>query len=280
MLNRVLRYSLRLPRRGLSLAARQVLGTVTHVSTRASVVGLTFDDGPDPEYTPRLLEILHRHGARATFFMAGEAARQHPELVRQVAQAGHAIGNHGWDHPSFPFISRGERLAQMRNCAQAVKPYGVKLFRPPYGDQNLASRLDAFWLGYQVIMFSVATDDWCGADAVSIADQIERRVRPGSVVVLHDRLANALNEAYFDRAEMIQAVRILLERLGQRFRFVTVPELLRQGRAQKELWCKEGKPELLNQLRRRHGAERRYTQPPTRGWGASLCNLLIETSPR
>ena len=86
------------------------------------MVGLTFDDGPDPEYTPRLLEILHRHGARATFFMAGEAARQHPELVRQVAQAGHAIGNHGWDHPSFPFISRDERLAQMRTALKQSNP--------------------------------------------------------------------------------------------------------------------------------------------------------------
>jgi len=280
MVNRVLRFILRLPRKGFSLAVRQVLGTVTHVSTRDSMVALTFDDGPDPEYTPRLLEILRRHGAHATFFMIGEAARQCPELVRRVAEAGHAIGNHGWDHPSFPFISRRERLAQIRDCAEAVKPYGAKLFRPPYGDQNLASRVDAFLLGYQVVMFSVATDDWCGGDAVSIANQVERRIRAGSVVVLHDRLADALDESYFDRAEMIQAVEILLKRLGPRFRFVTVPELLRHGRAQKELWCKEVKPELLNQLQRPQGAARRYSRPPTRGWRAGLRNLLIETSPR
>jgi peptidoglycan/xylan/chitin deacetylase (PgdA/CDA1 family) len=82
---------------------------------------MTFDDGPDPEYTPRLLDILKKYQVHATFFiMVGEAAHNHPKLVRQVAQAGHAVGNHSWDHPSFPLISGRERRAQIRACAEAI----------------------------------------------------------------------------------------------------------------------------------------------------------------
>lgn len=77
-------------------------GTITSVTTRAPVVALTFDDGPHLEYTPRLLDILQRYQASATFFMIGEVAQKHPELVQLVAQAGHAIGNHSWDHRFFP----------------------------------------------------------------------------------------------------------------------------------------------------------------------------------
>src|SRR3990172_5069992 len=102
---------------------RRVLGTVTHVSTHASVVALTFDDGPHPEFTPRLLDILDKHQAQATFFMIGAAAQRYPDLVRRAAQAEHAIGNHSWDHPSFPLITGRERRAQMRACAQAITPY-------------------------------------------------------------------------------------------------------------------------------------------------------------
>ena len=82
-----------------------VPGTITGVTTRDPVAALTFDDGPHPEYTPLLLNILERYQARATFFMIGDAAQRHPDLVRQVAQGGHAIGNHSWDHPFFPSLS-------------------------------------------------------------------------------------------------------------------------------------------------------------------------------
>src|SRR5262247_3415195 len=169
------RYSVRILRKLFLLATQTVLGTTTHVNTLDPVVALTFDDGPDPVYTPRLLDILEIHGAHATFFMTGEAAQRHPELVKRVAQGGHAIGNHSWNHPSFPLISGRERREQIRACAKATAPYGKRLFRPPYGEQNIASRFAPLLLGYQVIMFDVSTDDWCGADAVSIADQLERQ---------------------------------------------------------------------------------------------------------
>jgi peptidoglycan/xylan/chitin deacetylase (PgdA/CDA1 family) len=241
-----------------------VLGTVISVSTRDPVVALTFDDGPDPEYTPRLLEILERYGARATFFMTGEAAQKHPDLVRRVSQAGHTIGNHTWDHPSFPLISRRERRWQIHRCEKALAPYGLRLFRAPYSDLNLVARIHLLLLGYEVVMFSSWTDDWCGGDAFSIADQLEQRTQPGAIVVLHDRLSDALESSYFNREAMLQGLETFLTRTGHRFRFVTVPELLRHGRAEKEYWCREPKLELLNQLRRQEGPGRRYGEAAPR----------------
>jgi peptidoglycan/xylan/chitin deacetylase (PgdA/CDA1 family) len=259
------RYPLRAVRKVFSMTARKVIGTITHVSTTEPLVALTFDDGPHAEYTPRLLDILESYHARGTFFMIGEAAQAHPELVRRIAAGGHAIGNHSWNHPSFPLITGRERRAQIRQCASVLAPYGERLFRPPYGEQNIASRLDALLLGYQSIMFNIATDDWCGGDVVSIVTQIERQIRPGSVVVLHDRLFDVLQEAYFDREAMLEAVRLLLSRLGDRFHFVTVPELLRRGRPQKEIWSKAANLQLLNRLVTKKGPGRRYVQHATGG---------------
>jgi peptidoglycan/xylan/chitin deacetylase (PgdA/CDA1 family) len=265
-------YALRIVRKLFSLVALNVIGTITHVVTQDPVVALTFDDGPDPEYTPRLLDILERHHARATFFMVGKNAESYPELVQRVAQSGHAIGNHSWDHPSFPLISGLKRRAQIRACARAIAPYGKRLFRPPYGMQNLVSRLDAALLGYQVVTWNVVTTDWCGGNAVSIAEQVERQVRPGCVIVLHDRLFDVLEEPYFDREPLLEAVQILLHRLSDRYQFVTVPELLRQGRPQREIWYKEADLELLNKLSREEGPGRRYTQNTRSNWLISLLN--------
>lgn len=270
----IARYCLRAIQRLFSIATGNVIGTVTRVATREAIMALTFDDGPDPEYTPRLLEILERYGAHATFFMTGEAAQAHPELVRRVAEAGHAIGNHSWDHPSFPLISGRERRAQIRACGKALFPYGERLFRPPYGEQNIASRIDAFLLGYQVIMFDVSTHDWCGGDAATIARQLERKIRPGSIVVLHDRLVDALDQSYFSRESTLEAVRMFLDAVGERFRFVTIPELLRHGKEQKEIRYKKPDLELLNRLMQLGTPGRRYTKTATRAWIAKVLSLF------
>src|SRR5215470_16653131 len=160
---------------------RGVLGTITHVATDSPVVALTFDDGPDPTWTPRLLEILATRNARATFFMLGRAAAAHRDLVRDVARAGHAIGNHSWDHPSFPLISGAERRAQISRCADALAPHGGRLFRPPFGQQSFASRIDAFVLGYRVVTWNVVAWDWLDHDAEWMTQQLLDRIRAGSI---------------------------------------------------------------------------------------------------
>lgn len=239
---------------------RRMMGTITHVSTQDSVAALTFDDGPDPETTPRLLDILAKHQAFATFFMVGEVAQRYPELVQQVAQAGHAIGNHSWDHPSFPAISAGERRTQLRAWAGAVNPYGQRIFRPPYGHQNTASYFDARRLGYQVVTWNIVAQDWLDHEASWMVNKIMTQIKPGSIILFHDALYDAAEEKYTNREPTLAAVDTLLEQLRGQFRFVTIPDLFQRGQPQKQNWSMKGDIAWLNSLKKQEGKTRRYVR--------------------
>jgi len=205
-------------------------GSLIRVATRERALALTFDDGPHPEDTPRVLEILERHGARGTFFMVGERARRHPEIVARVAAGGHAVANHSWDHPSFRQIRGSFRRAQIRWCAGALAPHGTRLFRPPFGEQSPGSRLDAARCGHRVVCWDVVAEDWRDDPAELLVQRVMRRLRRGSIVLFHDTLYVTENDRYRDREPMRQALEILLGNLKDSWRFVTVPELLKLGR--------------------------------------------------
>lgn len=222
--------------RFLKYISLPVLGTITNVSTLEPVAALTFDDGPDPEYTPLLLNVLKKYNVRGTFFMIGKAAENYPELVQQVAQAGHIIGNHSWDHRSFRSIGRKERVKQILKCAKALSPYGQKLFRPPYGDQSISSRIDAFLLGYKVVIWNVCVYDWLKHDPFWIFDKLINSLKPGIIILLHDSLWDTIEEGVDNRTQMIEALDKFLEKTTKQFKFVSVPELLNYGRVQKIHW--------------------------------------------
>jgi peptidoglycan-N-acetylglucosamine deacetylase len=245
--NRVLGLSRQILCRFSKIVTSKVMGTITHVATQEPVAALTFDDGPHPEFTPYLLDLLKRHRMHATFFMLGEAAEKYPDVVRQVAEGGHVIGNHSWDHPSFPLISWRERRSQIRDCASAIAPYGGQLlFRPPYGHQSLASRFDAWWLGYRVVTWNVVVEDWFDRDAEWMAQRLVERIRPGCVILLHDAIYRSIQVVpQYDRQRMLTALDMTLEQLRGRFRFVTIPELLRHGRPRQQYWSQLARPELL-----------------------------------
>jgi peptidoglycan/xylan/chitin deacetylase (PgdA/CDA1 family) len=216
-------------KRAISLSAL-ALGTIIRVDTREPAIALTFDDGPHPDDTPRVLEVLRRHGARATFFMLGERAAAHRDLVARVAAEGHGVANHGWDHTSFRLLSSAERRAHIARTAAALAPQGVALFRPPYGEQSLASRLDAGRAGQRVVGFDVVAEDWRDDPAAALVGRVMRRLRRGSIVVFHDTLYTATDPRFRARGPLLEALDDLLGRLSGDFRFVTVPELFRLGR--------------------------------------------------
>ena len=234
--------------RVVKFALRRLAGTVTGVETTESVAALTFDDGPHPEYTPRLLKVMERYQARGTFFMVGEQAQRYPETVRRVAESGHVIGNHTWDHPSFPRISSAERRRQLRQCAQATEPYGQRLFRPPYGHQSMASHWDAVRLGYRVITWNMVAQDWVEHEPEWMTEQLAKELKPGKIILLHDALYTVTEESCANRETVIEAVRLLLERFSGRYRFVTIPELLRAGRPPLSDWYQTGDTDWLNKL--------------------------------
>jgi peptidoglycan-N-acetylglucosamine deacetylase len=213
--------------RGAKALARPLVGTVTGVLTEARVAALTFDDGPDATYTPRLLSLLELHGARATFFMVGAGAVRHPALVERVAAAGHVIGNHTWDHPSFVRISSRERRRQVRACADALTPHGSRLFRSPGGHQTPRSVLDIRSLGFDVIGWNIDPRDYADRSADELAEHVLQELRPGSIILLHDAI---FHQPGNDRTRTIEAVATILERAAGSRDFVTVPELFRHGR--------------------------------------------------
>jgi len=214
-------------------AVTRPVGILVRVATREPAIALTFDVGPHSDDTPRVLEVLARHGARGTFFMVGKSVRRHPGVVAAVVAGGHAVANHSWDHPSFRRIDGPFRRAQIAWCAEALIPHapgGARLFRPPFGEQSLASRLDAARAGHRVVGWDVVAEDWRDDAAELLAARVMRRLRRGSIVLFHDTLYVTEEERYRDRGPMLQALEILLGRLAGDFRFVTVPELLRLGR--------------------------------------------------
>ncbi|MEX2493358.1 MAG: polysaccharide deacetylase family protein [Nitrospirales bacterium] len=205
---------------------------ITNVETKEPVVALTFDDGPHPVNTPRVLTVLAKYQAKATFFMVGEAARKHPEIVRMVGEAGHAIGNHSWDHPYLPRVhSRFKRLKQMWACAKATAPYCQRLFRPPFGAHNDQVLFDARLLRYKVIMWNVSAQDWVPQTSDEIAQKMIDRLKPGNIFLLHDTICDSkLPETDFDREPMIQGLDKALYVLKPHIQFVTVPTLLLAGK--------------------------------------------------
>lgn len=236
-----------LVKRALSESAF-VLGSIIRVSTAEPVIALTFDDGPHPEDTPPLLDLLERYGARGTFFMVGKSARRWPELVRRVAEGGHAIGNHTWDHLSMPSLTGRFRRRQLAWTQEVLGPQGAKLFRPPYGEQSLGSRLDAVRAGLDVVCWDVIAEDWRDDPAEAMLTRIYRRLRRGSIVLFHDTLYTTTDERYRDRGPMRATVETLLRDLGDRYRFVTVPELLKLGRPVRWHWYQRSRLDWLKQV--------------------------------
>ena len=147
-------------------------------------VYLTFDDGPIPEVTPKVLAILDKYGVKATFFMVGENIDKHPDVFEQVIQAGHAIGNHTYNHMKGWRVSTAEYIANVQKF-----PKETKLFRPPYGRTWLWQRRAVKRLGYEIYLWDVLTRDYnpCRTPEAMLK-QIQRQTRPGSIINFHDSI--------------------------------------------------------------------------------------------
>ncbi|MFF2149404.1 polysaccharide deacetylase family protein [Kitasatospora sp. NPDC058190] len=155
----------------------------------SKVVYLTFDDGPSPAYTPRILSILDRYGVHATFFEIGENVAAHPSLTQQVARQGHSVQNHSWSHPDLRRLSASSFNAQVGNTDRAIRAQTgrtPKCLRPPYGAVNATVRSRAAGLGKQVVLWSVDPADWSRPGTGAIQSRVLKNVRPGSVILLHD----------------------------------------------------------------------------------------------
>jgi|SRR5208282_5664077 len=190
-------------------------------------IALTYDDGPNDPHTLKLLDVLAKHSVQATFFMIGRYVQQRPEIARAVAQAGHVIGNHTFTHPLLIFESEAQTRIQLVDCRQALQDAvgeHSSLFRPPFGGRRPATIRIARDLGLQTVMWNVTGYDWSAPPAAAIQKKVERQMRGGDVILLHDGGYRGLGA---DRAQTVIATDNLIRRYrDQGYEFVTVEEMM------------------------------------------------------
>ncbi|MSO41947.1 MAG: polysaccharide deacetylase family protein [Solirubrobacterales bacterium] len=210
--------------------------TICRVPEAGKLIALTYDDGPNPEQTPGLMDVLERHGAKGTFLLIGSWAAREPELIQELVARGHAIGNHTFTHPTMPLRSSSQLREELLRCREAVDAAGVDfsrvdgeaLMRPPYGRRRPATLRTLRDQGYVPLLWSITCFDW---RRTVTADKIIRRAmraEGGDIILLHD--GSHLDPAH-DRSASVTATDAVLSRLTEQgYRFVTVPELVAAGR--------------------------------------------------
>lgn len=220
----------------------QVFGrTLTRGPQNERVVALTYDDGPNPPYTSRILDVLEREHVHATFFVVGRAVRAFPQVVAREARDGDAIGNHTWNHGHLLMLSAPQIRTSLQDTADAIYAAAhvrTALMRPPFGQRDWTMMHVARRLGYTIVMWSVPlARDWEYPSPHVIAERILPHVNDGAILVLHDgnrgrRCGKGELPAHVcDRSSDIEATRLIVETLKARgYRFVTIPQLMALGR--------------------------------------------------
>lgn len=189
-------------------------------------VALTFDDGPDPRFTPQVLDVLQEYDVDATFFVMGARAKSYPDLVKRMINEGHIVGNHTYWHPNLveqANVATLEReVNRTEDTLENLVGYRTKLFRAPYGFlyNELVEKLRD--MNYTVVGWSVDSLDWKEDPPSVIANTVTSQVQPGSVILMHDG-----GEWDANRTPTIQALQQIIPTLKEQgYEFVTLPELL------------------------------------------------------
>ena len=188
-----------------------------------SGVVLTFDDGPDPDATPAVLDALRAGGAQAVFFLVGEQVETHPELARRVADEGHVVALHGFRHVEHDELGDEARSDLERGAAAVAAATGVepRLYRPPYGRFSERSYAAARELGLTPVYWSAWGSDWEPIPPERIAEAVIRDLEPGAIVLLHDSPRYATRPSAAPTAEALPAILAVMKERG--LEAVTVP---------------------------------------------------------
>lgn len=185
-------------------------------------IALTFDDGPHPVKTPRILALLEKHGVRATFFVVGSNAEYFPEIVKKEAENGHELANHSQTHAKLSVLTEAEVKAEIEKADAAIKKAaGItpRLFRPPEGaySKDIVSIASSY--GKETVLWTVDTLDWAKSSCEKIVENVKANVTSGSIILFHDCTR--------DGTHTEDALEILLPYLkAQGYEFVTVSELI------------------------------------------------------
>jgi peptidoglycan-N-acetylglucosamine deacetylase len=206
----------------------RIFGRALTAPARPGELALTFDDGPNAVWTPRLLDALANHDVRATFFMLGSRAEVEPDLVRRIAAAGHLIGNHSWSHPNLartPANQVRDELLRTKRTLEQITGQPVKFFRPPFGARRPAVFRIARAIGLKPVLWNAMTSDWSEPSAARIAadltrmiGELQKRGRAANIV-MHD---GGHLDPNANREPSITAAEMLIRRYKTTHRFVTL----------------------------------------------------------
>jgi len=206
--------------------------TFTGLPRGTKQIALTYDDGPNDPDTLRLLEVLARHQVHATFFLIGRYVQQRPDIVRDIAKAGHAIGNHTFTHPLLIFKSATQIRRELSECNAALRDATGQhstLFRPPFGGRRPAVLRVARELNLEPVMWNITGYDWNAPPAAQIEQRVTKQIRGGDVILLHDGGHKKLGA---DRSQTVRATDLLLARYkSEEHEFVTVPSMIQSAQA-------------------------------------------------
>jgi peptidoglycan/xylan/chitin deacetylase (PgdA/CDA1 family) len=193
---------------------------------RDSVVALTFDDGPHPQFTPQLLDILKRYQVKATFFVVGKMAKQSPDLVRAEAAAGHLLGNHTYHHVNLTRVPDDEIPVEWQACQDVVKAITgqtMRFCRPPGGDYDDVVIRDAMQLGLTTVLWTDDPGDYASPGDRVIRRRVLNRIGNGGIILLHDGVQQTL--------DVLPQIIEHLKREG--YQFATVAELQQRVRGRR-----------------------------------------------
>ena len=193
---------------------------IVHLNTNQRVVALTYDDGPSPLYTDPLLDVLAKHDVKATFFMVGNRVEQHPETVRRVIAEGHQIGNHSYSHPVLGLLPPSQVRREIERTDVVLRRIGVKgeiVFRAPV----LTRFLPVAWVLAKQDRAHVSCDvwswDWITQNPDRITKTVLKKVKPGSIIVLHDGKGVYGNAKRLGTVEATDRIITALKREGYTF---------------------------------------------------------------
>ena len=202
---------------------------VWDVETKEKVVALTFDDGPHPRNTAKILDLLAKYNAKATFFVVGANVQKYPDLIRRTNKDGHELANHTFSHPYKTSITElQDEIQQTNELIYSISGFLPVLFRPVGGNYNEQMINAVADDGYKVVMWSwhQDTQDWKEPGVNKIVDKVLKGTQPGDVILFHDGVDN--------QEQTVNALeKILPELQKQGYRFVTVSELIKDD--QKEV---------------------------------------------
>ncbi len=203
----------------LPVEAPASLKSYTSVPVDGPYIAMSFDDGPSPSLTPRLLDILKQRGIKVTFFVIGQNVEHAPGIVARAAAEGHEIGNHTWDHPALTKLSDARVQEEVNNTSDAIfKAIGKKptLLRPPYGAVNPRVHRLIDQDGMKVVLWSVDPNDWKRPGSAVVERRILAGAKPGAIILSHDIHPGT-----------IEAMPATLDALlAKGYKFVTVSELI------------------------------------------------------